>query len=204
MPRQRHDPTKNLVGFLVGAVAYAVRIEAVREIVNPLPVIELPRAPLAVRGVASFRGEVVPVIDLRVRFAIASNAPPSAPPGAAPPNAPPGAAPPSAPRKAKWIIVDVTPRPRIIPHEPAPPATPGRYVALVVDAVTDVFGTRGEEIRPAPALGSGDELRGIEGVADYAGPGGLAFVLDVRAFGAIADAVSRDLPPSSTSPFGAS
>jgi len=182
MPRQRHDPTKNLVGFLVGDVAYAVRIEAVREIVNPLPVIELPRAPLAVRGVASFRGEVVPVIDLRVRFAL-----PSVP----------------APRKPKWIIVDVTPRARIVPHEPAPPATPGRYVALVVDSVTDVFGTRGEEIRPAPALGSGDALRGIEGVADYAGPGGLAFVLDVRAFGAIADAVSRDLP-SSTAPFGAS
>ena len=55
MPRQRHDPTKNLVGFLVGDVAYAVRIEAVREILNPLDVVELPRAPSAVRGVASFR-----------------------------------------------------------------------------------------------------------------------------------------------------
>ena len=101
MPRLRHDPTKNLVGFLVGDVAYAVRIEAVREIVNPLDVVELPRAPTAVKGVASFRGEVVPVIDLRVRFALA----------------------PSSSRKNKWIIIDVSARPKVIAHEPAPAPT---------------------------------------------------------------------------------
>ena len=70
MPRHRHDPSKNLVGFLVGDVMYAVRIEAVREIVNPLEVVALPRAPEAVRGVADYRGVVVPVIDLRERFAL--------------------------------------------------------------------------------------------------------------------------------------
>lgn len=182
MPRQRHDPTKNLVGFLVGDVAYAVRIEAVREIVNPLDVVELPRAPKAVRGVASFRGEVVPVIDLRVRFALA--------PGD--PN-----------RKNKWIVVDVSQRPKLVPHEPTPARTAGRFVALVVDSVTEVFGTGGEAIRPAPALGEGDDLRGIEGVASFVG--GLVFVLDVRAFGALADAVAREVPSSSMPPsFGAS
>jgi purine-binding chemotaxis protein CheW len=183
MPRQRHDPTKNLVGFMVGDVAYAVRIESVREILNPLDVVELPRAPKAVRGVASFRGEVVPVIDLRVRFALASGGPT---------------------RRSKWVVVDVLPRPKGLPHAPAPPPTAGRFVALVVDSVTEVFGTGGEEIRPAPPLGSGDDVRGIEGVAPYAGPGGLVFVLDVRAFGALAEAALREVPPSSTSPFGAS
>ena len=173
MPRQRHDPTKNLVGFLVGDVAYAVRIEAVREIVNPLDVVELPRAPIAVRGVASFREEVVPVIDLRVRFGLEI----------------------TEDRKNKWIIVDVTPRARSAAHEPAPIQAAGRFVALVVDSVTEVFGTGGEEIRPAPALGAGDELRGIEGVASYAG--GLVFVLDVRAFSAIADAVAGVTDPGS-------
>jgi len=181
MPRQRHDPTKNLVGFLVGDVAYAVRIETVREIVNPLDIIELPRAPISVRGVASFRGEVVPVIDLRVRFALDPS---------------------GSTRRNKWIIIDVAPKPKIIPHEPAPPPTAGRFVALVVDSVTEVFGTGGEAVRPAPALGTGDDLRGIEGVASYGG--GLVFVLDVRAFNAVADAALRDVPPSSASPFGAS
>jgi len=70
-----------------------------------------------------------------------------------------------------------------------------RFVALVVDAVTEVFGTGGEEMRPAPALGAGDDLRGIEGVASYGG--GLVFVLDVRAFSAIADAVASVTDPAS-------
>ena len=180
MPRLRHDPTKNLVGFLVGDVAYAVRIETVREIVNPLEVVELPRAPIAVKGVASFRGEVVPVIDLRIRFALA----------------------PSSSRKNKWIIIDVSARPKHIAHEPAPAPTAGRFVALVVDSVTEVFGTGGQAIRPAPTLGAGDDLRGIEGVASF--DGGLVFVLDVRAFSALAEAVARDMPPSSPASFGAS
>ena len=182
MPRQRHDPTKNLVGFLVGDVAYAVRIEAVREIVNPLEVVELPRAPKSVRGVASFRGEVVPVIDLRIRFGL----------------------PPDTHRKTKWIVVDVTPRARSPAHEPAPVQPAGRFVALVVDAVTDVFGTGGEDIRPAPALGAGDDVRGIEGVASY--ESGLVFVLDVRAFNGLAEAVASVIPPPGPdSPrFGAS
>jgi len=183
MPRQRHDPTKNLVGFLVGDVAYAVRIEAVREIVNPLDVVELPRAPPSVRGVASFRGEVVPVIDLRTRFGLGVG---------------------DGHRRNKWIIVDVTPRARSQAHEPTPVQPAGKYVALVVDSVTEVFGTGGEEIRPAPALGAGDDVRGIEGVASY--DGGLVFVLEVRAFNAIADAVASVTDPSIPPPerrFGA-
>jgi purine-binding chemotaxis protein CheW len=179
MPRQRHDPTKNLVGFLVGDVAYAVRIEAVREIVNPLEVVALPRAPIAVKGVASFRGEVVPVIDLRVRFALGSS---------------------DSPRRPKWIIVDIGHRAKAVPNEPASAGAAGRFVALVVDSVTEVFGTGGDAIKPAPALGSGDDLRGIEGVASF--DGSLVFVLDVRVFGALAEAVAREIPPSSTSPFG--
>ncbi len=174
MPRQRHDPTKNLVGFLVGDVAYAVRIEAVREIVNPLDVVELPRAPIEVRGVASFREEVVPVIDLRIRFGLGLG---------------------ENHRRNKWIIIDVTPRARSAAHEPTPVKAAGRFVALVVDSVTEVFGTGGEEMRPAPALGAGDDVRGIEGVASYAG--GLVFVLDVRAFSAIADAVASVTDPGS-------
>lgn len=86
MARQRHDPFKDLVGFLVGDVMYAVRIDVVREIVNPLPVVDLPRAPVNVRGVADYRGEVVPVVDLRERFGL----------------------PEMTSRKTKWIVVDVS------------------------------------------------------------------------------------------------
>ncbi len=140
--RQRHDPSKNLVGFIVGDVHYAISIHRVGEISNPLQLVALPRAPKAVTGVADYRGEVVPVIDLRVRFGLPEE---------------------EVTRRTKWIVVDVE----------------GRFVALVVDAVTEVFGTGGQELRPVPSLGGGDDLRGISGVTSHLGT--LTFVLDTRA-----------------------
>jgi purine-binding chemotaxis protein CheW len=60
--------SKNLVGFSVDGVPYAIDIQRVREIIKPLPTLPIPHAPEAVIGVADHRGDVVPVIDLRVRF----------------------------------------------------------------------------------------------------------------------------------------
>ena len=84
--QERADPQKSLVGFIVGDIAYAVPIASVREIVNPVPLAELPHAPAAVAGVADHRGEIVPIIDLRVRF---------------------GLSPFSDVRKSKWILIEV-------------------------------------------------------------------------------------------------
>ena len=137
---ERTDPQKSLVGFVVGDVSYAVPIDNVREIVNPLPITELPHAPPSIAGVADHRGEIVPVVELRVRFGLPAL---------------------SDPRRGKWILIDVT----------------GRGVALCVDRVTEVFGTAGADLKPAPALGSGDDLRGIAGVVSRSE--GLTFVLDV-------------------------
>ncbi len=147
---QKHRPEthkslvgKSLVGFEVGEVAYAVPIHAVREIVNPLPLTPLPHVPGAVVGVGDHRGEVLPVVDLRVRFGL--------------PRLP-------DPRRAKWILVSVE----------------GRTVGLIVDRVTDVFGTGGAPLKPAPVLGKGDDTRGISGVTTYEGV--LTFVLDLTSF----------------------
>jgi purine-binding chemotaxis protein CheW len=137
--RQRHDPSKNLVGCVVGDVEYAVEIARVKEIANPMPVVPLPHAPDAVIGVSDYRGEVVPVVDLRVRF---------------------GLSPVPATRRTKWIVVDVS----------------GRLVALIVDAVSEVFGTAGAELRPAPSLGGGEDKRGIAGVSNHGAA--MIFVLD--------------------------
>ncbi len=156
MPRQRHTPLKSLVGFLVGDVLYAVRIELVREIVKPLPIVPLPRAPFAVRGVAEYRGFVVPVIDLRERFGL----------------------PPHEATRNKWLIVNVgtrVPEPRGGNRR-----ADGVFAALVADSVSDVFGARGQEMRPPPALGPGDQERALEGVSVVDDQ--LVFVLDVQAF----------------------
>jgi len=167
MPRHRHDPSKDLVGFLLGEVMYAVRIEVVREIVNPLEVVDLPRAPPTVKGVADYRGEVVPVIDLRERFGLAAVAPS---------------------RRTKWIVLDVAAR------RGRDDKLVGRHAALVVDSVTDVFGLAGGELRPAPPLGAGDAERGIEGVTTLGNR--LVFVLDARTFGPVAQAALASGAPA--------
>jgi purine-binding chemotaxis protein CheW len=61
---------KNLVGFEVAGVCYAIEIQRVREIVRPLPTLVLPHVPDAVIGVVDHRGDVVPIIDLRKRFGV--------------------------------------------------------------------------------------------------------------------------------------
>jgi len=139
----RDDPQKSLVGFVVGEVFYAIDIGVVREIVNPLPVTPLPHTPPEVAGVADHRGEVVPVIDLRVRFGLPAC---------------------DATRSTKWILVDGGSCP----------------IGLVVDAVTEVFGTGSSELRPTPDVGGSKGARGFAGVTSH--NGALTFVLDTDKF----------------------
>lgn len=73
MTDRKHALTgKNLVAFEVGGVAYAVDIQQVGEIIRPLTVLAIPGATEGVVGVADHRGAVIPVIDLRARFGVAS------------------------------------------------------------------------------------------------------------------------------------
>jgi purine-binding chemotaxis protein CheW len=75
LARRRAERDKNLVGFTLDGVRYAVEIMQVREIIRPLPVVPIPHPPPAVLGVADHRGEVVPVLDVRARFGLAPQAP---------------------------------------------------------------------------------------------------------------------------------
>lgn len=168
MHRQRHDPSKDFVGFVVGDVEYAVRIHGVREIANPLPVVGLPHAPRDVVGVADFRGELVPVVDLRSRFQLVST---------------------EITRRTKWIVVDL--QGSALPSKTSDPRK-GRLLALVVDMVTEVFGAGGVDVRPAPTLGSGEVERGILGVTSRAG--NLVFVLDLGRLRELTDVVVLPSP----------
>ena len=60
--------TTTWVGLEVGGVSYALNIQHVREIIRPLPMQVLPHASQTVIGVIDHRGDVVPIVDLRVRF----------------------------------------------------------------------------------------------------------------------------------------
>jgi purine-binding chemotaxis protein CheW len=89
LDRRRGDREKNLVGFTVAEVHYAIDVGRVREIIRPLPVVPLPHAPAAVIGVADHRSEVVPIVDLRRRFGLLEGA---------------------RTRRTKWILVTMASR----------------------------------------------------------------------------------------------
>ncbi len=75
-------------------------------------------------------------------------------------------------RRTKWIVVELG----------------DRQVGMVVDGVTDVFGTTDQ--RSVPEIGVGDAARGIAAV--YAHDGHLVFVLDVDRIAAVAEVLDMN------------
>lgn len=63
------DPTQHLV-FEVAGEGYGVPILRVREILKFAAVTKVPTAPACIRGVIDLRGEVVPVVDLAMKFGL--------------------------------------------------------------------------------------------------------------------------------------
>lgn len=59
---------REVITFLLGGESFAVELRALREIIKPPPLTEIPRAPRFLRGVLSLRGTMVPVLDLRRRL----------------------------------------------------------------------------------------------------------------------------------------
>ncbi|MBI5497170.1 MAG: chemotaxis protein CheW [Deltaproteobacteria bacterium] len=60
----------NLCLFRVGGDEMVLDIMRIREILRPMPLTPLPRAPVGVRGLINVRGTVMPLVDLRVRFGL--------------------------------------------------------------------------------------------------------------------------------------
>jgi purine-binding chemotaxis protein CheW len=58
--------------FQLGREEFGIRVLKVREIMGLQEITAVPQTPAHVRGVINLRGKVVPVIDLRVKFAMAA------------------------------------------------------------------------------------------------------------------------------------
>jgi purine-binding chemotaxis protein CheW len=72
--RTTTDPTeRQLVVFALGDESFGVDIESVREIIRWQPVTHMPDTPESVLGVLNLRGRVIPIVDLRNRFGMASS-----------------------------------------------------------------------------------------------------------------------------------
>ncbi|RMF46222.1 MAG: purine-binding chemotaxis protein CheW [Deltaproteobacteria bacterium] len=57
-----------LACFRVGSLYYGIDILRIREVIRPLRITPIPKAPAFVEGVVNLRGTVIPVVDLRRRF----------------------------------------------------------------------------------------------------------------------------------------
>jgi purine-binding chemotaxis protein CheW len=60
-----------LVAFGVADGDYAVDIMRIKEIINPVAVTLMPKAPPFIEGVIELRGAIMPIIDVRKRFDLA-------------------------------------------------------------------------------------------------------------------------------------
>ena len=69
--RGRNDDWQlELLAFDLGTETYALDILRLRGIVTRRPATEVPRAPAYLLGVISLRGQIVPLIDLRLRLGL--------------------------------------------------------------------------------------------------------------------------------------
>ena len=60
---------QQIVGFRVGKENFGVPIGIVHEIVRMMEITVVPDAPSYIEGVINLRGKIIPVVDLRKRFA---------------------------------------------------------------------------------------------------------------------------------------
>ena len=69
--RETEQDVQQYLTFMIGGEEYGVSLLKVKEIIEYDTVTEIPKTPEWVRGVINLRGNVVPVIDLAVKFRLA-------------------------------------------------------------------------------------------------------------------------------------
>lgn len=66
-------PTKSIaiLTFRTNGQVYGLPITAVRQLIEMVTIVALPQAPPAIQGVINVHGQIVPVLDMRLRFGMA-------------------------------------------------------------------------------------------------------------------------------------
>lgn len=57
-----------ILTFQMAGQLYGLPVTAVRQLIEMVTIIQLPQAPPAIQGVINVRGQIVPIMDLRLRF----------------------------------------------------------------------------------------------------------------------------------------
>lgn len=66
------DKAGKYLTFALGKEQYGLEILKVREIIGYMEITAIPQTPRHVKGVINLRGQVIPVIDLRIKFGMPS------------------------------------------------------------------------------------------------------------------------------------
>jgi len=69
-PLKKDEDTLQVVGFNVGDEEFAVSILNIQEIIKPIDYTRVPGTPEYVLGVFNLRGNVLPLISLRLKFGL--------------------------------------------------------------------------------------------------------------------------------------
>lgn len=69
-PAAAQDREGEYLTFVLADEEYGVGILKVKEIIGMMPITMVPRKPAYVKGVINLRGKVIPVMDLRLKFAL--------------------------------------------------------------------------------------------------------------------------------------
>ncbi len=72
-PLKKDEDTLQVVGFNVGDEEFAVSILNIQEIIKPIDYTRVPGTPGYVLGVFNLRGNVLPLISLRLNFGLSSS-----------------------------------------------------------------------------------------------------------------------------------
>jgi purine-binding chemotaxis protein CheW len=64
------DQQNKFLTFKLGKESYALPILKVKEIIGMVKITKVPKLPSYIKGVINIRGQIIPVIDLRLKFGL--------------------------------------------------------------------------------------------------------------------------------------
>ena len=136
--KTKPDYSGEYLTFMVEDEEYGVDILCVQEIRGWKPVRKIPNTPSYVRGVINLRGIIVPIIDMRERFGFELKE-----------------------YSAITVVIVLRSLKNINAEN-----DDENIIGVVVDAVSEVYDLKSEQIKDAPGFGSNIDTRFIKGLAD--------------------------------------
>jgi purine-binding chemotaxis protein CheW len=70
MALQKNKHKNTFLSFRIGKEIFAVSVKKVLEVLEKQAITEIPDVPEFVKGVINFRGDILPVIDTRIKFKV--------------------------------------------------------------------------------------------------------------------------------------